>query len=133
MIEYVEIRQVFRARLLTVPGIPVHRAWENRTFTPPDPPADWLRETLFPVSERRNAANVVEAVGITQYDFFTPASRGTEAIETLVDNVRLAFKPTTALTADLLLDRAERGSATQEPDWFHIPVRLLWRAYSVNA
>ncbi len=133
MITYAAIRQAFRTRLLTVPGLPLARAWENRAFAPPSPPANWVRETLLPVSERRSAANVVEAVGLMQYDFFTPAAQGTEALETLVDAVRLVFKPTTGLTADLLVDRAERGTATQEPDWFHIPVRLRWRAYSVNA
>lgn len=134
MIDYSTIRKSMRAVLLAVPGIPTTRSWENQTFTPPNPPVRWLRETLLPASERLIAENLIEARGIMQYSLFTPAREGTEATEDIAKAIRAAFKPTTPVpAATLIVDRAECGTGMQEPDWYHVPVRITWRAYAPNS
>jgi hypothetical protein len=133
MIDYRLIRQSMRPLLLAVSGIPAARAWENRAFIPPDPPVRWIRETLLPVVERLISEHWIEATGITQYSLFEPARNGTEAVDDLAKAIRTAFKPTTAVpAASLIVDRAECGTGLQEPDWYHVPIRITWRAYAPN-
>lgn len=133
MIDYRAVRQGLRAILLAVPGLPTARAWENRAFTPPNPPERWVRETLLFSSERLMATNTLEASGVMQYSLFEPAGVGTESVEDFGRTVRAAFKPTTTVPAvGLIVDRAECITGMQEPQWYHVPIRITWRAYAAN-
>lgn len=130
MIDTVALRNALRVILVGVSGLPVARSWENRQFTPPDPPADWVRETLMPAIERQASDGNVEAIGVVQYDLFTPAGKGTEAIEALADTIKTVFKPRTVPAPNIIIDRSERGTAQQEPLWYQIPVRITYRAFA---
>ena len=130
MIDQIVLRQAFRVILGGVSGLPTARAWENRSFIPPNPPMNWVRETHLPAVERQISDGMVEAVGVMQYDLFTPAGNGTEAIEALAHAVKTAFKPKTAPAVNIIIDRAECGAGRPDPPWYFIPVRLTYRAYA---
>ena len=91
-----------------------------------------MRETLLPGSERQAATDTIRAVGIMQYDLFVPKGAGTEAAEALVDAIKDAFKPVTAIGAHSLVWRAERLSGRSDQKWFIIPIRLTYRAHAIG-
>lgn len=128
MIDHRDVRSALRAQLLTVVGLPAARSWENRQFTRPAG-EDWVRETYLPGAERQVSYGMVEAVGVAQYDLFTPADAGTEAAEDLADAIKEAFKPSSTLGGLVRIDRAERLSGRQDASWYFIPIRISWRVH----
>ena len=135
IIDHSEIRKGIRTVLLTVTNsdMPDDKdiAWENRTYKPIIG-TPWIRETMLPGLERQSASDTIESVGVMQYDVFWPAGTGTESIEKLVDDIKVVFKPTTAIGNNSLVFRAERLSAIIDDKWHQIPVRLTWRAHAIG-
>ena len=132
-IDHKALRLALRAILLTVSGLPSARAWEARTFEPPNPPAPWLRETLIPGSERLIATNNIMELGIYQLDLYHPETdEGTETVEALADAVKTAFRPTTNISTFGVVERAERLGGRRDHPWYIIPVRISYRAHGVN-
>lgn len=130
MIEHRQIRATLRAQLLTVPGLPAAKSWENRGFQPPSG-ADWVRETYLPGGEWQSASDALTCVGLVQYDLFTPADSGTEAIEDLADAIKSAFRPPQSLSG-VVIERAERLPGRVDGPWYMVPVRIGWRAHAVG-
>ena len=133
MIDHGEIRQSIRLILLAIDNedLPSNRSWENRNFKPPENDT-WIRETMIPGEERQAASDTIRSVGIMQYDIFWPIGTGTENIEALVDDIKDAFKPVTALGLNSLIYRAERLAAIVDDKWYQIPIRLTWKAHSIG-
>lgn len=134
-IAHLAIRQALRARLLTVGGLPTIRAWENQAFTPPEPPAAWIRETLMPATNRLFATNLRQATGIAQYDLFYPVGTRVEAIEPIVDAIQLAFNQDISLGSSptiVVVEHAERGRGDTEEVYYRVPVFVSWRAFGAN-
>jgi len=130
------IRQALRNRLLTVTGIvPEERiAPQNRPFTPPEPPAPWIRETLLIAGEGRVSTGAVESRGRVQYDVITPQGMGTEFAEDLSTAIADSFEAANGLSdegVELVIDRVERGSGRQfDPAWWFVPVNVAWRSFA---
>lgn len=137
MVDHREIRQVLRSQFITASGLPVaaRRSWEGRGFSPPDPPATWVREKYMPTSDRLVATNQLEVRGIIQYDVCVPANSGTEDAEDLAKAIGDVFKPTTSLVGtaavvEIAIDKCERLSGTDDGVWYYIPIQIHWRAYA---
>lgn len=128
MIDHRTVRSKLREQLLTVAGLPSARSWENRNFKPPTG-EKWVRETYLPGDERQSANDMVEAVGVVQYDLYCPAGAGTEEIEDLADAIKEAFKPSSVVGSLVRIDRSERLPGRQEPKWYSVPVRVSWRVH----
>lgn len=131
MIDHDAIRRGIRVVLSTVTGLPTVRSWENREFNP-TPNTPWIRETLIPGTERQVATDVIESVGIAQYDLFWPAGTGTETPEQLADLIKDTFQPITTVAASTVVWRAERLAAIADAKWYQIPIRLTWRSHAVG-
>ena len=131
MIDHKEIRQGFRAVLLTVSDLPANRSWENREFTPPTG-TEWIRETLLPSDESVSASDTITAIGTMQYDVFWPFGGGTEGAETLADAIKAAFEPNTTISTHAHVYRAERLAGRVDDNWYIIPVRLTYRAHAIG-
>ena len=130
-IDHKVIRQGLRTILLTVPGLPTNKSWENREFTPPTNTA-WIRETLLPSDEGVSASDTITAIGTMQYDVFWPFGGGTEDAETLADAIKNTFKPDTTITSNAYTYRAERLAGRVDENWYIIPVRLTYRAHAIG-
>ena len=139
-----EVRQAMRARLKTVAGLPAsdRRAWEGRTFEPPDLTAVdgarplWIREIQRVLSERAAATGTDEAVGETLWMVETPDGKGTDEADTLALAIAEAFKPRQSLTkgaTTVILERTERlpfARDEKHPLWMHKTVAVRWRVFT---
>ena len=133
------VRRLLRERLATgcdAAGIPpARRNWQGAAFTPPDPIAVHVRETLLPGAERvvsitRGAASA-ESVGIYQVDVYAPADRGTAELDAAVEAIRAAFTPGTQATADgvwLAIDAASPLATSEDDRQLQSPLSITWRA-----
>jgi hypothetical protein len=134
------LRQVLRTRLETVTALPVRSriAYENRQFTPPNPPSTWIREWLQPATEVKVATKTVEARGRVQFDIVVPQGKGTTDAEDLANDIAEVFEPGTSLQGqgiEVAIDRTEQGQGTQDSGddaWWFLPVSILWRYYATT-
>lgn len=129
-----DISSALKAQLLTVAVLDESKVqWENLPFTPPDAEA-WFRATLLPA--RSESAGIgVDApdreIGIFQIDVFTPAGEGEGNARDLVDAIEAAFPRGSSCTYNgttVTIESRWAEVSIQEPDWFHIPVNIAWRA-----
>ena len=136
MIDHRNIRQKFRTQLLTVTTLPAKekRAWENRGFTPPNPPSLYVDEALIPISETLPATNTLEFVGVMQYRVYTPGNKGTEDAEDLIKAIGDKFKPASTVASIISIDETRRmeGRYTEDNAWYFIALRILFRSYTTN-
>lgn len=112
-------------------------AWENKSFLPGS--ARWYRVTFLPGSYRAAAIGVGSQnrhVGILQIDIFDPPNKGDAVTQTEAERIAAAFKRGTILTysgVSVRCERAYRGSGdSSDPSWFHVPVKIEWRADVAN-
>jgi len=130
------VRQVMREILLIadpyVKAPVIH--YENRHFTPPNPPDVYVKETMQPAPERMPSFGLIESRGLTRYDVFTPEGSGTEKAEDIAMNIATVFQPSTGKTSQgvtLAFDRAERKQGRKvDSAWWMIPVVITWRTYT---
>lgn len=146
MIDKTLIRKAFRQRLVAVPdlsgSLDVERqiAWENREFTPPNPPDVWLRENFNWGQETLIATNLLEQITIVQFDVMDVIGKGNKRCEQLSKAIGDWFKPGTPLVGggrvQIAIQRTwtEKGmeSSIGEQVWYQLPVRVLFRAYDTN-
>lgn len=89
-------------------------AWDNVAFSPPEPPAPWIRPTI--TAQRAYAAEIGTA-GIRRHDgaliveVFTPAMTGTNENDVLCDAIAALFR-----------DVSESGIRFDQP--FVIPIGI---------
>lgn len=114
-------------------------AWPNASF---EPTADttWYRTTYMPGEPY--AIEVMEGgrnrhVGLYQIDVFAKLGVGEGAASDLADTVVGYFKRGTVLiygTVSVVIEKAwrEQGRADPELPYWHIPVRVRWRADMSN-
>ncbi len=135
----VVLRRLLRERLAAgcdAAGIPpARRNWEGAAFTPPDPVALHVRETLIPGAERVVAvagdAVVTDAAGVYQVDVYAPADLGTAAIDEAVEALRAAFRPGALASApDLHLEitGASPLAISEDDRRLQVPLSITWRA-----
>ena len=113
-------------------------AYENAEYTP-TVGTDWKRVTFLPTEPTQaslgtNGHN--RLMGIYQVSVFAEVGKGPKAAEDAAELVITAFKRGTSLTAvggvTTRIERAWRGPAIQESDWYHVPVSVSWFAYAAN-
>lgn len=131
--DYTKIRRTFRHALEAIDGLPV-KAWQNRNFTPPDPQAQWIRETLIPADDKPITTDQVESAGIMIFDVFDAAGTGTEAIEATAKLVASAF-PLGAISyngTNVAIDRVSQKGPRPSGQWCQIAVQIQWRSYTYH-
>jgi len=127
-----EIRQALRQHLLTVVDAGSVQ-WENQAFTPTTG-AIWYRETLMPAEPSRagiGAGSAGRYIGLYQVDVFTPAAGGAYPADDEADALIAAFGWGTTLTyggTTVRVEKTYKEPGRQEPDWYHVPVIVEWRA-----
>lgn len=131
MIDFTSIRLGIRNILLAVPGLPDLRAWENVNFIPPER-EDWIDETLIPTNEDKVASDTIRAIGVIQYDLYTLAGSGTNAIEKLADTIRDSFRPEKSIDEHTVVYKTERSNGNVGVKWYKLPIRLFWRSHSIG-
>ncbi len=108
-------------------------AKENVVFTPPVQDS-WYRETFLPGEPTAAAIGEGSAnrhVGVYALDVFWTKGNGAEAAEAEADRIIAAFPRGLALTtADgiVRITKSYRAPSNEEPDLYHVPVRVFWRA-----
>lgn len=141
MIDVPALRLILRNHLLLLDGtdpspLPAPRAWENREFTPPNPPSLWIRETLMLADETLPANNTLEAIGYVQYDVFGVKGRGTEDAEGVAKTIKAQFPPATGLAnsnAQVSITKSRVLPGREDAElWWSIPVQIFFRAYALN-
>ena len=132
-----KVRSIIRTALNAVAGVPAVVQYENRSFSSPDSSViTWMRERQTSLTERWAATNTIEHRGDYRVDVMIQSDKGTEALDTIVDNIFTAFPPGRQLTDPTctpLILRAQRREArqdTQNPVWFYQPIILSWVVYS---
>lgn len=130
-------RAALRQRLLTVPGLPAGRQWENEGYDPV-PGTPWLREQLMPAGSvpasfggKGIGDGLIRDDGLWQITLFYPAGQGTKEAELMAKAVCSAFRPglSGVISYDgqnVICSRAEKAKAIQEPDWYGIPVTIRY-------
>jgi hypothetical protein len=135
-VDHKATKLALRNLMLQVSGIPSERAYENEGFAPPNPTAGntWLRETYLPGEENRIGTNLIEALGLVQYDLFYPEGTGAYAADELADAIKSALRPGRATTlAGLTIRRTQRlRGRTEESGWYMVPVEVYWRLHASN-
>lgn len=127
-----EIRQALRQHLLTVVSASEVQ-WENQDFSPTTA-ATWYRETLLPAEPSRagvGAGSAGRYVGLYQVDVFTPAEGGAYPADDEADALIAAFGWGTTLAyggVTVRVEKTYKEPGRQEPDWYHTPVIIEWRA-----
>lgn len=113
-------------------------AYENMEYEP-RVGTDWKRVTFMPAEPTQatlGTAGQNRLVGIYQVSVFAEVGKGPKAAEDAAKLVIAAFKRGTSLTAVsgviTRIERAWRGVAVQEKDWYHVPVSIRWFAYAAN-
>lgn len=133
---YPAIVQALRDTLLSVDGMPgpEHRAWANRLFTVPDPPAPWVRYTFNPGSldiASLGPLATMRAEGVFLVDWFFPAGGGLNEPLVMGGRVLDAFNPRVVCLAEGQPVTIRRSYMTQpivDGAWVHVPVTVEWRA-----
>lgn len=133
---YVAIVKALRETLLTVEGLPPEdrREWQNRTFTLPDPPAEWVRYTFDP--GRPEVASLgpkatMRAEGIFMIDWFFPRGGGMNPPLLAGGRVLDAFSPRVDCVADgqsVSIRRSYISRPIPDGAWLHVPITVEWRA-----
>lgn len=122
------------------PGAAVSAAsvqWENRPFTPTIG-TRWYRATFMPAEPSAAAVSASGANrhrGVFQVDVFDPPDLGHNAGVVEAERIVACFKRGTSLTysgVTVVVDKAYRLPAVQEPEWYHVPVRVFFRADVTN-
>ena len=141
-----ECRYALRAVLLTVPGMPrdpsnptkLNLAKPNRDFTPRLGVA-WVREGCTPGPEQLKSlpatGGKLRTQGTYFLDVFLPENEGEAASDTLVGNLRLAFRPSTKLrynNQSLTVVRFAAANGLNKDGWYHIPITIAWYADDTN-
>jgi hypothetical protein len=75
------------------------------------------------------------SVGVFQIDVFDPVCAGDGPSRTEAERIVAVYKRGTILTntgVSLIVEKAYRGPATTEGDWFQTPVIIEWRADVAN-
>lgn len=153
------IRALLRAQLLTVAGLPAEpfRKWEGfPSFSPPDPPQPWIRETVLrgprPRRMTMGPAARMHRQGIYQVDVFVPGKdnaswprewapsgedTGSIPIELLAESIRDAFPDTLQLSGNgvtlYCFDPSTRSGAglgrlREDGVWLVVAVEIPWHA-----
>lgn len=134
----VVLRRLLRERLAAgcdAAGIPpARRNWEGAAFTPPDPVALHVRETLIPGAEvvdtiTRGPASA-EARGIYQVDVYAPTGRGTADLDAAVDAIRAQFPPGSQAVVDgvwLAIEAASVLATSEDDRQLQSPLSITWR------
>jgi len=132
---FAEVQQLLEQKLATlVTAAEVH--WENAPFTPPTDGSPWYRVTFMPGTPFRGTLGengFSELRGIFQVSVFYPAGGGSGTARAKADAIVSLFKSGTSLVGSslsLLVEMSWREAALNEPDWYHVPVRVRWRALS---
>lgn len=144
MMDLTELRTTMRTQLKTVTTLPSadRRAWENRTFRPPEvrdqPGADvmWVREQIRILSETKSSTGFIEAIGETLYMVHYPAGRGTGPMDELTLAIAEAFQAGQSLTGTgltAILEHTERRPPRVDPtfpSWIFTTVAVRWRSFT---
>ena len=135
-VDWSTLRLLLRNVLLNdVTGMPIsaNRAWENRQFKPPNPPALWISEALLPIGETHLANGMIEAQGFYQINVSTERNRGDKAAQELALAIKTAFPPATSFSYSGLtisVDRSEQLSPVILDTWYQLPVQIRFRHYA---
>jgi hypothetical protein len=89
-----------RTRLLTVPGLPALRAWENIEFIPPSPPAMYIEDHILggPEGSAALGDNLYRGTYIYQITIVAPGETGVHPALTLADAIGKTFRTPPAIT-----------------------------------
>lgn len=136
-----EIRAALVQRLTAVsPGAALtvaQVAWENKKFIPTVGTA-WYRATFLPGEQRAAAIGTDSAnrnLGVFQIDVIYPKDAGDITCQAEAERIATCYKRDTVLTYSSTLvrcERAYRGPAIQEDDWYRIPVFVEYRSDTTN-
>lgn len=110
-------------------------AWENTPYTPVQGTA-YQRTTLLPAPSRNpsmgSSTVLTREAGILQVSLFYPEGAGPAAAQARAELTRGHFPRRLTLTADGITVHITNTPyihpAIQEPDWYHLPVSIPWRA-----
>lgn len=123
------IRSSLRSHLVVLANLPTI-AWENRYFVPTEGQS-YLRETLMPSEEWLTANNERTAVGLYQLDLFVPAGSSISDAEAEADKIKHQFRPAQVVSG-VILEKSEVLQGRNDPPWYHIPIRIHYRAHQQN-
>jgi len=136
-----EIRAALISRLIAVsPGAAISSssiAWENKSFTPVAG-TRWYRATFLPGMAQAAAVGVDAQnrhYGLMQVDVCEPKNLGDALAGTEAERIATCYKRGTVLTysgVSVRVERAYRGAAIPNEDWFMVPVLIEYRSDVAN-
>lgn len=144
MIDRVQAQLALRGRLLSVPGIPTHNAFENKAFTPTTG-TPYLADQFVPATTRLVAfpaqSGTVEETGLYVIQWYGLTDSGITDIGAGVQAILAAFAPGTTITTtggDVIRIRSDvgpqGGQITPLDSGFAVcVVQIPWRAQTTNA
>jgi hypothetical protein len=134
-----DIRAALDTAIETVAGSAVV-AWPNTADDEPAAATLWYRPTFMPgepwaVELMENGRN--RHVGLYQIDVFSKLGEGEGVANGYADAIVAAFKRGTVLTygtTSVVIEKAWRETGRPDPEvpYWHIPVRVRWRADLAN-
>lgn len=144
MLNHDKIRRSMRAILFAGEGMPEAEsgqyAWENRTFTPPNPANLWIEELYFPGQERQIASDQIFMAGVMQYNLCWPQGLGTETPERLAAVIENQFQPGTTISKSapqIATMRAARKagfiSTRHDQAWYVLPVSITINVWDLKS
>lgn len=131
-----DIRSALRSHLTTLSDLP-DVAWENQVYQSIEG-TTFLRETMIPADEMMQANNERMALGIYQVDVFSPYGGSIKKAEDLADEIKDHFHPGQVIAhpsqnGRVSIDKAAILQGNSEPPWYHIVIRINYRAHTINA
>lgn len=133
---YQDICNALEAKLKALaPQIDV--AFENVDYEPTKGTA-WMRCSHFPAPKVRIGVGIGgynEVSGFMQVSVFYPSGAGRKAALDKVDALVQHFAVGTGLSSNgqaVLIEQAFRLPVVPEPDWYHVPVEVHWRAHDMS-
>lgn len=120
-----DIRKALRGRLLTVPGLPAARSWENRDFSAVKG-TPWVEESFYPVVNDLVTNGYIEVSGFAQFSLRFPRNADVVDADTIARAVLDHFPPGYSLGGFASVTKARRTAGMIEDQWYHVPVTVNW-------
>ena len=128
-----DIRQGLRKTLITVPGLPADRAWENVSFDPAGVSA-YVEEHYMPATQAVRTlpqpGGVVDEYAVYQISLRYPLNQGTDAADVMTGAIMATFRPGTSIIENGSTTKVRRVEAAQgrrDGAFWHVPVSVYLR------
>lgn len=133
----------FRARVLTLTGLPALKSTENVNFKPTIN-SPWLEENYVPATSQLLTAQarngMVEETGLSIWKWYEPVNTGFLAVTRGIESMRALFTPGTNLSLSDGTSVSVRGDVGPMPSqilpdgkgWVYSVLTIPWCSYTTN-